>query len=208
MRELEGGYLPIRSLPTRTCEPPYLVPTYKSEGLASAPPTPAFYKTEPRARAANPSAVPSRTRVATADVRWQTEGTKRRRSRKLDEPAGTHHDVTFREVSRSAVPSRTAEPTYLFGALVDDVKCDLPTYPDGATGDNGPPIRQRGKEPDMEPEPLYSDLTTEGIGNEIDEAESISNRASEINCVSCRSADGQDAKLLHVPTVTCMQNCN
>ena len=52
------------------------------------------------------------------------------------------HDVTFREVSRSAVPSRTAEPTYLFGALVVVVKCDLPTYPDGATGDNGPPIRQ------------------------------------------------------------------
>ena len=73
-------------------------PTYLSEGLASAPPTPAFYKTEPRARAANPSAVPSRTRVATADVRRQTEGTKRRR-RKLDEPAGTLHDVTFREVS-------------------------------------------------------------------------------------------------------------
>ena len=40
---------------------------------------------------------------------------------------------------RSAVPSSTAEPTYLFGALVVVVKCDLPTYPDGATGDNGPP---------------------------------------------------------------------
>ena len=42
---------------------------------------------------------------------------------------------------RSAVPSRTG-PTYLSGLLVVVVKCDLPTYPDGATGDNGPPIRQ------------------------------------------------------------------
>ena len=86
-------------------------------------------------------------RVATADVRRQTEGTKRRASTSRGS-AGVdpRHDVTFREVSRSAVPSRTAEPTYLFGAFVVVVKCDLePTYPDGATGDNGP---LSGKEPE------------------------------------------------------------
>ena len=67
----------------------------------------------------------------------------KRRRRKLDEP-GTHHDGDRFAKFRSAVPSRTAEPTgtYLFGALVVVVKCDLSTYPDGATGDNGPPIRQ------------------------------------------------------------------
>ena len=96
MRELEGGYLPIRSLPTRACEPPYLVPTYKSEGLASAPPTPAFYKTEPRAR---------------REPERRAEQNPRRHGRRAvadrgnkastrDEP-GTHHvhDVTFREDS-------------------------------------------------------------------------------------------------------------
>ena len=66
----------------------------------------------------------------------------KRRRRKLDEP-GTHHDVT---VSRSNVAPCRAEPrnlpTVLFGALVVVEKCDLSTYPDCATGDNGPPIRQ------------------------------------------------------------------
>ena len=37
------------------------------------------------------------------------------------------------------MPSRTAEPTYLFGALVVVVKARGPTYldPDGATGEHG-----------------------------------------------------------------------
>ena len=57
------------------------------------------------------------------------------------EPGKHHHDVT---VSRSFVAPCRAEPrpTYLFGPLVVVVKCDLPTYPDGATGDNGTPLRQ------------------------------------------------------------------
>ena len=45
-------------------------------------------------------------------------------------------------VSRSFVAPCRAETLLPLGALVVVVKCDLPTYPDGATGEDGPPIRQ------------------------------------------------------------------
>ena len=94
------------------------------------------------AQAAAPEVAPEATPVEVpVDARPPLH--PKRRRRKLDEPGSGDPPRCYRFAKfRSAVPSRTAEPTYLFGALVVVVKCDLPTYPDGATGDNGPPIRQ------------------------------------------------------------------
>ena len=124
-------------------------PTYLSKGLASAPPRalPRSTRTEPReprtraARAANPRHGRCAGCRARGGARSDARGGARRSARHVTEPGKHHHDVT---VSRSFVAPCRAEPrpTYLFGPLVVVVKCDLPTYPDGATGDNGPPIGQ------------------------------------------------------------------
>ena len=121
LRELEGGYLPtFGDAPKTNCRvsvSPALArpPTYLSEGLVSAPPTPAFYKPlrveahhggalnilfgparacrEPERRAEqNPR---RHGRRAAADRGNKASSMKKARRARGD----THHDVTFREVS-------------------------------------------------------------------------------------------------------------